>query len=205
MRPCICDLCAPRSMFACPAAGSALPRSKERGVSRYLQQRPTLLGRGRVRIKLLNVARRCDVRNIIDAVEGRSHLLIIECGPIEAAVPLVLLDVLGPILRGADPLCSFLDKQLFDKLLDVWVKVLRGVWLLLDDIVVDGMRLDVIPRRVACKHLEDNNAERPPVHLLGVPLARDHLRGHVLWRATQGPCARRRVIEVKALCEAKVD
>mmetsp|Transcript_23181 Transcript_23181/g.54206 ORF Transcript_23181/g.54206 Transcript_23181/m.54206 type:complete len:204 (-) Transcript_23181:881-1492(-) len=40
--------------------------------------------------------------------------------------------------------------------------------------------------REANKHLVDENAQAPPVHCLAVSLLRQHLRGHVLRRPTEG-------------------
>ena len=57
-----------------------------------------------------------------------------------------------------------------NELLAMWVKVLRHIWPLVDDVRVDSVGLGVIPGWVACKHLEDDYTQSPPVNFFRVPL-----------------------------------
>mmetsp|Transcript_51959 Transcript_51959/g.97200 ORF Transcript_51959/g.97200 Transcript_51959/m.97200 type:complete len:271 (+) Transcript_51959:403-1215(+) len=57
----------------------------------------------------------------------------------------------------------------------------------LQHLLVDAIRVLIIEWRISCQHLEEKDAQSPPVHALAVALGLDHLRGQVLWRTAKRP------------------
>eukprot|EP00964_Phaeocystis_antarctica_P127835 scaffold91543_cov33-Phaeocystis_antarctica.AAC.1 len=112
----------------------------------------------------------------------------------------VPLDVLGAALERAEPLGLRRMEQLADQVLGLRRDLLGILDVTRYDIRVEVHRVSPLKGRVAHEELEEQDAHRPPVHSLVVPLVENDLWCHVLRRATDGP---RAVLD--ALGEAKVD
>lgn len=77
-------------------------------------------------------------------------------------------DVLRAVLEAAKALGAVRGEELLDQVLGVGVKLPGEVNLARENLLVDTKRVLVVERRVARKHLVNQNAKRPPVHRLAV-------------------------------------
>jgi len=83
--------------------------------------------------------------------------------PRDAAEEAVGLDVAGPALHVAEPLGPVGDEQPLDEVFGDRVQMLRPLDLPRQDLLVDAKRIVVEEGRVADQHLEDQDAQRPPI------------------------------------------
>lgn len=61
----------------------------------------------------------------------------------------------------------------------------RELIITVHDLLVDTKGVVIVEGRVAGQHLENQDSERPPIHILVVALGLDNLRSEVLWCATK--------------------
>mmetsp|Transcript_7297 Transcript_7297/g.8755 ORF Transcript_7297/g.8755 Transcript_7297/m.8755 type:complete len:303 (+) Transcript_7297:131-1039(+) len=156
--------------------------TKEFGVLSRVEQWARLLNRVGVLFVLRRIIIRVDVRN-----NESLHVLVVERRPVEAPIPLVLLNVLSSIFKIADPLCSVCSQKFADQVARVGFKMAWTVVLAGQDLLVDSKGALVIEWRIPCEHLIDNDTQSPPVYRLIVALALDDLRRKVLGSSTQCP------------------
>mmetsp|Transcript_81445 Transcript_81445/g.230789 ORF Transcript_81445/g.230789 Transcript_81445/m.230789 type:complete len:389 (+) Transcript_81445:44-1210(+) len=118
-------------------------------------------------------------------LEGRAQLLVDEVAEVDLLEPLVLLDVVDPVLQVPVALAKVRGEQLLDEPLRVLVEGLREDDLPAQDLLVDAHGVLVAERRLADDHLIDEDAEGPPVDGLAVALVQQHLWCDVLGRSTE--------------------
>jgi len=84
--------------------------------------------------------------------------------------PLVTLDVCYSALQCTQSLGVIRGEKSLDQIFGTGINPLRENDLAFEDLFVDSERALIEERRVANEHFVDQNAKRPPVHRLTVPL-----------------------------------
>eukprot|EP00968_Pinguiococcus_pyrenoidosus_P002264 scaffold122_cov236-Pinguiococcus_pyrenoidosus.AAC.15 len=119
--------------------------------------------------------------------KGRLDFLVQQRRPVHGFKPLVLLDPAGAAPHAAQASGDVMLQQAPHQVLAVPVEVPRERHSVVQDLLVDGEGVLVEIRRVARQHLEDENAQGPPVHAEAVALTLNDLRRQVLRRAAERP------------------
>mmetsp|Transcript_77581 Transcript_77581/g.240356 ORF Transcript_77581/g.240356 Transcript_77581/m.240356 type:complete len:268 (+) Transcript_77581:2-805(+) len=147
------------------------------------------VGRGALRALRVPVEHRRVVRGPHLRDEGGGNVAVLQRLPVHALVPLVLLDVLRAVLEAAETLGAVVRQQALDEVLGLDVEVPREVDAAREHLLVDAEGVLVVEGRVARQHLEDEDAQGPPVHGAAVALGLDDLRRQVLGCAAESPGA----------------
>lgn len=95
---------------------------------------------------------------------GRLNLLLFDRVPVDTAEPGVLLDLLGATFHAPETLADVVLEQTVDQLSPVHVDLRRELKVSDCDLSVDFIGVLVIEWRVAGKHLEEQDAQRPPIY-----------------------------------------
>ena len=133
-------------------------------------------------VKVVRVTRGLNVRHDLTL-----HLALNKRLEVKSLEPLVLFDVLRPILQIAYPLRPVAAQKLSLEVLRRRVEVSRELDPASEDLLVNAERILVEEGRVARQHLKHEYSQCPPVDTLAVALRRDDFRCEILWRPAQRP------------------
>jgi hypothetical protein len=109
--------------------------------------------------------------------EGSFHLSLTDGNPVSHGKPLVVLDVIDPVLEVPKALGEIHLQKVLQQVLQVRAEVGWEPHLPRDDFLIDLDRLVSKEGRVTSSHLVDEDPESPPVHSLVAAFAQDNLKG----------------------------
>ena len=118
---------------------------------------------------------------------------------INALKPLVSSNFLSAILGKTETETSVGAKERFDQVTSFGLNVGRELVITVHDFLVDSHGIVVVERRISGKHLENKDAQSPPIHIFVVTLRLDNFRRQVLRSATQSVC-----LVLNDFCEPKI-
>lgn len=100
----------------------------------------------------------------------KTNEALFEVIPVDVAEELVAFDALSTILEVTETLGLVLGEELLDEIAGGAVKVAGELDAAKKDLLIDPVRTLIVEGRVTGEHLEDEDAQCPPVHFLSVSL-----------------------------------
>ena len=123
----------------------------------------------------------------VNGDDGRRDGTSAETSPVDAGKPRVILNVLRAATKVSKSSRAIGSEQRLDQVAGHRINLWRERDLSLQDLLVNAKLLAVIEGWVTSEHLKEENAKRPPVNCLAVPLGLDDLRSKVFGCPAQRP------------------
>lgn len=134
----------------------------------------------RIPIEVLSVRQVAHLRH-----PWRRHSSLVNHLPVHPVEPFVCLNLTASVPLIAQSQAAISTQEALHELTGFGLNVGRELVVAIHDLLVDAQRVVIVERWVACQHLKDENAERPPIHILVVSFWLDYFRRQILRSSTK--------------------